>query len=164
MTRPLSTLRQRGAAAVELALISIPLVLTLLAGVEWARAMMTYNNIVKATRDGARYLSGFDPADSGYPVARMKSRMIYGRDSATPGVDPPIVPGLTDAMIKVCDRLDSSQCDPSLQFAAVPSGPSVVNLVRVEVSGYQFVSIFPIPGGLGAISFEPISTTMAQVN
>lgn len=155
--------RQFGAAAVELALISIPLVFLVMGGVEWARAMYTYNALVKATRDGARYLSGFDPGDAAnYPIDRMKSRMRYGTDSPSDST-PLVVPGLEASMISVCDRTDKSACDAGLQFGAVPSGPSSINLVRVQITGYQYQPLFPALGAMVSVTFAPISTTMAQV-
>jgi Flp pilus assembly protein TadG len=48
---------QRGAAAVEFALLVIPLLVMLTGITEMGRALYYYNAIAKAARDGARLLS-----------------------------------------------------------------------------------------------------------
>lgn len=149
-----------GVVAVELALVAIPLVLITLATIDYARAMFVYDQLDKAVRDGARYLTFFDPADAGnYPVALAKNRMLYGSVS---GSGPTIVPGLTAGMISVCDRVDASAC-PGETFANVSTGTGTVNLVKVTISGYVFTPIFPGVSRLTTITFDPISATMRQL-
>lgn len=149
-----------GVAAVELALVAIPLVFITLATIDYARAMFVYDQLDKAVRDGARYLSFFDPSDpQNYPVAAAKNRMLYGSVS---GSGPTIVPGLTAAMISVCDSNDSSAC-PAETFANVPTGSGTVSLVKVTISGYVFTPIFPGVSRLTTITFDPISATMRQI-
>ncbi|MCB1908233.1 MAG: pilus assembly protein [Rhodocyclaceae bacterium] len=154
--------RQRGVAAVELAFISIPLVMFALATVDFARAMFVYDQLAKAARDGARYLTFFDPTIAAeYPTASAKNRVLYG--SASPGDSPsPIVPGLTAAMIKVCDRIDASAC-PGESFGPVVTPSGSINLVQVKIEGYVFTPIFPGVSELTTITFEPISATMRQL-
>lgn len=152
--------RMGGAAAVELALVAIPLVMMVLAAVDFARAMFVYDQLAKAARDGARYLSFFDPSASAqYPVTLAKNRMLYG--SVTAGSST-IVPGLTAGMITICDRVDSSAC-PGETFANVPTGTGAINLVKVTISGYQFEPAFPGVSKLAAVTFDPISVTMRQL-
>ncbi len=151
--------RMRGVAAVELALVSIPLVLMAVAAIDIARAVFTYNQLTKAVRDGARFLSGFDPTvPAEYPTALAKNRMLYGSTSGST----PIVPGLTVDMISICDRADASAC-PGETFANVATGSGPIDLVKVTISGYTFTPIFPGISQLGTISFEPVSATMRQV-
>ena len=147
----------RGAATVELALLIVPFVLMTLAAVEFARIVFTYNQLVKVTRDGARYLSGFDPTGGSYPkdIARIRVLKPNG-DSGDLAA-----PDLALSMIQVCDRIDSSAC--SGDFANVPTGIGSVNLVRVQISGYTYQPIFPLGGLLPTITFESIGTTMRQV-
>lgn len=150
----------RGAAAVELAFVSIPLVLMAVAAIDFARAMFTYDQLTKAVRDGARFLSGFDPTIAGeYPIAIAKDRILHG--SATPD-GPTIVPDLTASMIKICDRANSADC-PGESFANVETGSGSINLVKVQIQGYVFTPIFPGVSQLVEITFEPISATMRQV-
>lgn len=154
--------RMRGAAAVELALISIPLVMLVLATVDFARAMFVYDQLTKAARDGARYLTFFDPTIAAeYPTAKAKNRMLYGTASPT-DTTPTIVPGLTTGMISICDRADASACG-SETFANVATGSGSINLVKVTISGYVFTPIFPGVSKLTTITFDPISVTMRQL-
>lgn len=154
-------LRQvKGAVAVELALLIVPLVMLVLATVDFARAMFVYDQLLKAARDGARYLSFFDPTVTAeYPTALAKNRMIYGSTSTT---GPKIVPGLDASMITICDRADSTAC-PTETFANVAAGSGSMNLVKVTISGYQFTPIFPGASQLTTITFDPISVTMRQL-
>lgn len=161
--RLLLQVRNRGVAAVELAFVSVLLVLMVLATIDFARAMFVYDQLVKATRDGARYLSFFDPTDAGtYPIDLAKQRMIYGLANP-PSEAKPIVPGLKSEMIRVCDRAHTTGCSGS--FGDVPTGSGSINLVQVTISGYLFTPIFPGGSQLpaGGIVFEPISTTMRQL-
>lgn len=151
-----------GASAVELAFVSIPLILMVMAVVDFARAMFVYDQLAKAARDGARYLSFFDPTIAAeYPAGLAKNRMIYGMASPPPGKGP-IVPGLTTAMIAICDRGDSSAC-PGESFANVLTPSGSINLVKVKISGYTFAPIFPGASKLTTLAFEPISVTMRQL-
>ncbi|MGE5472161.1 MAG: TadE/TadG family type IV pilus assembly protein [Bacteroidota bacterium] len=150
----------RGAAAVELALVATLLVMMVLAAVDFARAMFVYDQLVKSARDGARYLSFFDPSVAAeYPTTLAKNRMLYGSTSST---SKPIVPGLTAGMISICDRVNSAAC-PGETFADVATGSGSINLVKVTISGYQFTPIFPGVSKLTTIVFDPISVTMRQL-
>lgn len=154
--------RMLGAAAVELAFVAIPLVMMVLATVDFARAMFVYDQLAKAARDGARYLSFFDPSDPGkYPTVLAKNRMIYGMASPPPGAKP-IVPGLTESMISICDRVHSEGCKDG-PFADVPTPSGSINLVKVTISDYTFTPIFPGVSRLAAMKFDPISVTMRQL-
>lgn len=147
----------RGAAAVELALLVVPFLLMTLTAIEFARIVFTYNQLVKVTRDGARFLSGFDPSSGGdYPKGIAMSRVLKpnGTDLAAPD--------LALSMIQVCDRVDSSAC-PSETFASVPTGVGSINLVRVQISGYTYRPVFPLGGLFPSINFDTIGTTMRQV-
>lgn len=149
----------RGAVAVELALLSVPLILMILAGIEFARVVLTYDQLVKVTRDGARYLSGFDPTVAAeYPVSLARARMVYGAPSGAQ----PVVPGLSTGIIQICDRIDSAAC-PGQDFSNVATGTGAINLVRVQIVGFIYQPIFPVGSIIGPITFEPIGTTMRQV-
>jgi hypothetical protein len=152
---------QRGVVAVELALVSIPLIVLSLVVFEYGRAMFVYNTLVKASRDGARYLSGFDPGDpTNYPVANAKNRVVYGLHPV-PGGALPLAQGLTLGMVTVCDRINACA---GQTFLNVPAGASgTINLVQVRITGYTFVPLVPGVSRLLSVTFEPISTTMRQV-
>lgn len=152
--------RMQGAAAVELALVAIVLVMMVLAAIDFARAMFVYDQLVKSARDGARYLSFFDPSVAAeYPTTLARNRMLYGSVTAS---GKPIVPGLTAGMISICDRVNAGAC-PGEVFGDVPTGSGSINLVKVQISGYQFTPIFPGVSKLTQIVFDPISVTMRQL-
>lgn len=157
MKKHLNKQIQRGVVAVEFALLIIPMLLMVFGVAEYGRAMYQYNTLVKATRDGARYLTT-QAAGSGVNTA--KCLVVYGQAVCS---GPKVVGNLTTSMVSVCD---SVSC-PSTH-AAVATGSGVVNLVTVVISGYQFESAvsFNIGGltiGLPNITFGDISTTMRQV-
>jgi hypothetical protein len=161
---------QRGVAAVEFGILIIPLTLMLFGLTEYGRAIYQYNTLVKATRDATRYLTTVAPG-SGQVVAKCLA--LYGKQTADcPDYDPnnpdpnfvPLVPGLTKAMVSICDA-SISAC--AATHSLVSTGSGAVNLVTVTISGYQFKSLINFPvGGLGVgapnITFSAISNTMRQ--
>lgn len=156
----MSRAHQRGAAAVELALLTIPLILLVLGAVEFSRVVYHYNVIAKATRDGARILSAFssDVAFE-YPTGLAINRVVYGQD--TPAVQP-LVPGLSPSLVKICDKTGSVAC-PGADFSDVATGSGSINLVSVLVVGYTYEPIFSAGGLLPTYTFGPIGTTMLAV-
>jgi Flp pilus assembly protein TadG len=152
----------RGVAAVEFALLCIPLMLIALAAVEFGRAMLVYQELAKTVRHGVRYLSFFDPAvSSEYPTGYARNRVVYGVSTPAAGA-PALVSGLTVAMVEICDRVTATAC-PGETFANVATGEGNINLVRVTIRGYRYTPRFPGAGLLGPITFGPISATMRQV-
>jgi hypothetical protein len=155
-TRSRRTLR--GAAAVELALLIVPFMLMTMSAIEFARIVYTYNQLVKVTRDGARYLSGFDPTDGDYPRALARQRVV----NPAGGTAEFAAPGLALPMVEVCDRVDASAC-PGEAFGNVATGVGAMNLVRVQIRGYRYQPVFPLTDVFGPIDFDTIGTTMRQV-
>ncbi|MDB5764988.1 MAG: TadE-like protein [Herminiimonas sp.] len=143
---------QRGVAAVELAILIVPLLVLTFGVTEFGRAIYQYNILAKATRDATRFLSAQGPGDPG-DVAAAQCLAVYGNRDCTGTV---LVPSLTTAMVNVCDSLG---CPGTHQNQATGSG--VINLVTVTITGYPFTSLVPfvVPN----ITFGPISTTMRQV-
>ena len=155
--------RQAGAAAVELALLtSLALIPMTLIGIEGGRVFFTYNTLVKNVRDAARYLSTNAPNDD-VSVAAAKNLAVYGSTTAT-NQSKPLVPGLTTAMVTVCDRI-SCPSTHNLQ----PTGNGVVNLVTVTITGYRLSMLFTnapfyLPADPASLLFgRDISATMEQV-
>jgi hypothetical protein len=157
-----SRARQHGLALVELG-ISIFLLITIAFGItEFGRAIYQYNTLAKAVRDATRFLSTRDPTDT---AAKDQARClaVYGKATLTCATDAslvPLAPGLTLAMVSICDPLACSA-----DHAAQGSAP-VVNLVTVSIGGpnatrYTFDSLFSFV--LPDIQFGPISATMKQV-
>lgn len=147
---------QRGVAAVEFAILIIPLTLMLFGLSEYGRAIYQYNTLVKATRDATRYLTTVAPGD-GWTQARCLAR--HGNPTCT---GPLLAPDLTDDKVLICD---ATNC--SATHALVSTGSGAVNLVTVIITGYQFQSVINFPlGGLSVgapdITFGDISNTMRQ--
>jgi Flp pilus assembly protein TadG len=157
MKRRINHQKQRGVAAVEFALLIIPMLLMVFGITEYGRAMYQYNTLVKSTRDAARFLT---TQASGSGVDTAKCLAVYGQKVCS---GPKVVANLNVSMVSVCD---SVSCPAT--HAAVATGSGVVNLVTVVISGYQFESAvsFNVGGlsiGLPNVTFGDISTTMRQV-
>jgi Flp pilus assembly protein TadG len=144
--------KQRGMAAVELAILLIPLVLLAFGITEFGRAIYQYNTLTKATRDATRFLSGQGPGDPA-DITPAQCLAVYGNKDCQ-GI--PLAPNLTTAMVSICD---SVSC-PAL-YQNQPTGSGVINLVSVTITGYPFTSLVPFV--VPSMTFGAISTTMRQV-
>jgi len=144
--------RQRGVAAVELAVMMLPLVILTFGTTEYGRAVYQYNTLVKSSRDAARYLSGQGPGDAADAVT-AKCLAVYGNTTCTGA---PLLPDLSTAMVSVCD---SVACPSTHMNQATGSG--VINLVTVSISGYSFSSM--VPQVAPSVTFNTIGTTMRQI-
>jgi Flp pilus assembly protein TadG len=146
---------QCGLALVELG-ISIFVMISIAFGItEFGRAIYQYNTLAKAARDATRYLSTRDAADTAAKDV-AKCFAVFGNPSCS---GTPLAPGLTTAMVSVCDAL---ACPGT--HAAQGAAP-VLNLVTVTIGGpnapYTFLSLVPFV--VPDITFGPISVTMKQV-
>jgi Flp pilus assembly protein TadG len=152
---------QRGTAAVELAIVLIPLSLLVFGLAEFGRAIYQYNTIAKGARDATRYLSQYSPGDAAY-IAAARNLVVCGTTSACTE-ESALVPGLTTAMVSVCDRVSCPDTHALQTVPAIAGGGSLgqVNLVTVSVSGYTFNSVVPLI--VPTVSFGPISATMVQI-
>jgi Flp pilus assembly protein TadG len=152
-------IRQRGVAAVELAILLVPL-LTILFGItEFGRAMYEYNTIAKAARDAARLLSTQTPTDPDYAALLNNATCtaVYGNAGCT---GTPLLPNLATSMVSVCDPI---ACPGT--HAGVATGTGVINLVTVTIGGanapYAFNSLAPF--GAPSFNFGAVRVTMRQV-
>jgi Flp pilus assembly protein TadG len=148
--------RQRGVALVELAIASLVLLSIAFGITEFGRAIYQYNTLAKAARDAARFLSMRDALDAA-AKDQAKCLVVHGNPGCTGGT---LVPGLTTAMVSICDAL-ACPADHAVQGSA-----PVLNLVSVTIGGpnaasYVFSSLvsFIVPD----IAFGPIGATMKQV-
>ena len=173
---PIRRSRMRGVAAVEFALVLMPMIVLATGVAEFGRAIYQYETLTKATRDAARYLSVYLPTDAAYPIAAAQCLVVYGNTTCgAAGTE--LVPGLTTSMVIVCDAAHSPDCadasDPS-QFANLPTYDSTnnaangtatgsINVVEVKVKGYRYQPIPAYPG-LSSITFGNIVTVMRQVS
>lgn len=147
--------RQSGLALVELAL-TIGILLAIVFGItEFGRAIYQYDTLAKAARDAARYLSTKTPGDT-TAIAASKCLAVYGKTTCTGTT---LAPGLTTAMVSVCD---SSNCPATHQ--AQGSAP-VIDLVTVTIGGVNnpFTFTTAVPFVVPNINFAAISVTMKQV-
>lgn len=148
--------RQRGVAAVEFGILVIPLLVMLLGLTEYGRAIYQYNTLAKAVRDATRLLTTVAPGN-GWSEATCLA--VHGNFDCSGNV---LVPGLTTSMVSICD---ASNCQGS--HALVQTGLGAVNLVTVEIQGFQFQSLFNfelagLTMGAPNITFGPIGNTMRQ--
>ena len=151
--------KQNGIAAVEFALVLIPL-LTMLFGItEFGRAMYEYNTIAKAARDATRLMSTQAPADPDYAALKTTATCfaVYGNTGCTGTT---LLPGLTTAMIGICDPVSCAAT-----HAGVATGTGTINLVTVTIGSantpFRFNSL--APWGVATFNFAPVSVTMRQV-
>lgn len=120
----------RGAIAVEFALILIPMLLVLSGIVEFGRVMWHANVLTKATRDGARVLSAWDPADLASGRTTSIERVVATANFSR------LSPPLTAAAVEVqCDY--STGSNPAFSFGDCSDSTAPVS-VRVGIVGYQF--------------------------
>jgi Flp pilus assembly protein TadG len=161
--------RNEGAAVVEFALLIIPLMVLAFGITEFGRAIYQYDTLTKATRNAVRYLSTRAPGEG---FAQANDLAYCGKSPC--GTAGPVVPGLTQAMIVVCDSTNSSGSgNPSSGCTdrargSVDSGSEPINLVTVKIEGFVFAPVvnFTISGqqvGLNGITFDTIASTMRQV-
>ena len=142
---------QRGVAAVEFAFL-LPLVLVpmILGTIELGHAIYTYNTLDKTVRDAGRHLSQHGPGEATI-AAEAKCLAVHGTTDCSGS---PIAPGLTTAMVTICD---ASLCPDT--HANQLTGLGSINLVTVSIQNYAFDSLvkFVIPDDF---YFNNISVTL----
>ena len=134
-----------GVAAVEFGLLFMVLVVLTFGMTEIGRAFYYYNGLVTSTRMAARYLATRAPHEG---EAEARCLAVYG-DAACGGTRS-VVPRLTPAMVHFTYETD----------VATGAGANVVDLVKVTVEGYPFVSFMPTI--VSDRTFGDIACTMRQ--
>ena len=161
MRRPRRKLAQRGAAAIELALLALPLAGLTFGTTEFGRALHQYNTIVKSVRDAARYQTTQTPGDA---VAILAARCLALTGSpASAGANctgAPLLPGLALANVQECDRTNWATNCAGVDHNQQPTGRGVVDLVTVKIVNYNFTSM--VPFAMPSITFGAIGATMVQ--
>jgi Flp pilus assembly protein TadG len=148
-----SSRSQRGAAAVELALLLILLLLITAGIVGFGRTFWYYNALAKATRDGARAMSMANKDTiSTVAVPAAKALVVAAVNGAN------LLPALTAANVSVT-------CSPACDDGSAPDN------VTVQITGYtiDIGGLFPFIAPDGTISRfadTPLSpyTTMRYMN
>lgn len=142
---------QRGAAAVEFAIVISLLVLIVGGIIEFGRVFWYYNALTKATRDGARFMSTAAPkatiltsSTAGIPAAQT---LVVNAASAA-NVSPVLTPG---NVLVTCQTAAN---------ATVGCDNASVEYVRVAITGYnfEFGSWFPMPLPAGPWALTPHTT------
>lgn len=152
MSNALSNRFQKGVAAIEFALLVIPLVLFTLTAVEAGRALYYYNTLLKSTRDASRYLSMQSP---GMGHAQAQCLAVYGNTNCS---NQPVLPGLATGMVGINERASVPMCTaPGACFGTM-------NLVEVRITGYQFKTMMVplLPETVTQFTFGRVATTMRQ--
>lgn len=146
--------KQKGVAAVELALIMVLMLVLGFGVVEVGRALYYYNGLVKATRSAARYLTQQDlndPASAVYKnaVDTATSLAVCGKQQPACDVGETLVPGLGASKVTVT----------STPYLSVATGQGSVSLVKVSIDGIIFQSFLPYT--IVSFPFSKVTTTMA---
>jgi len=134
--------KSRGVAAVEMAILLIPLVIMTFGMIELGRAFYHYNGLVKSAREASRYLSMHT---RGSHEAQARCLAVYGNTDCS-GTER--VPGLETGMVKISYEL------------AVPTGYGSIDMVTVRIEGYPFTSLTAMP--VDSMTFGAIGSTMRQ--
>lgn len=134
--------RSKGVAAVELAILLIPLVLLTLGLMEFGRALYSYNTLVKSARESVRYLSMHT---RGTHEAQARCLAVHGNTACS---GDPVLPELDTGMVTIDYAL------------AVPTGYGSIDLVSVTIHGYPFATLTSLP--VTSLAFGPIGSTMRQ--
>jgi Flp pilus assembly protein TadG len=159
-SNPIMFTAQRGVAAVEMGIV-LALLVVLLTGIfNFGLAIYRYDSLVKEVRSGVRYLSINTP-DS---IHRNKAiaLMVCGDPDGNPSECTSIIPGLTSAMIQICDS-NNNPCGDSHKDVQVKSGSETAtfDLVTVKIVDYPFSFRIPFVQ-LGDIKFGEIRASMIQ--
>lgn len=149
--------KQSGVAAVELALIMVPMLVLAFGIVEIGRALNYYNGVVKATRTAARYLTtkdlnGTSPTRAA-AIAAAQNLAVCGLMSGCNSTNQ-LIPGLTNPSSQVAVTTTND----------VPTGVGTVNLVTVTIGGggnaaVTFQSFLPY--SITNFVYSPVKITMA---
>jgi Flp pilus assembly protein TadG len=151
--------RARGVAAVEFALLLLPMLIMCFGVVEYGRTVYQYNSLAKAVRDSVRLLAQASPDDANYPVTAARCLAVHGNVGCT---GPALVPGLATSHVVICDRANA--CAGGT-YTDVPTAVGAINLVEVRVSGFALPFIgLPFLGNGESITFNDIRATMRQVS
>lgn len=156
--------RERGVAAVEFAIVLLPLLIIAFGAAEYGRAIYQFNTLVKSVRSAVRMLASTSATSPGYAavVDQAKCMAVYG---STDCKGSPLAPGLSISHIKVCDRGSWSDCSGTSQsdYLNVPVTGLNIDLVAVRVSGYTYQYLgLPFVTPQSSVNFSTIEATMMQ--
>lgn len=147
--------RQKGAAAVEFAIVISLLVLITGGIIEFGRVLWYYDALTKATRDGARFMSTVSKDTILTNITVAQNLVVNAANAA--GVRPNLTGGNGGNVVIQCTYLvggvegDWGSCHNNVPVPAH---------VRVKISGYNvtFGSWFPIPLPSDPLALTPYTT------
>lgn len=155
----------RGVAAVEFALLLLPMMIMAFGVVEYGRALYQYNAVAKASRDAVRLLSQNSPLDADYANVQTEARCLVVHGNRECDGDA-LAPGLATGHVQICDRVNWANCAGSTpaNYLNVSTGMGLINLVEVRIASYAFSYLgLPFVSTAASIVFGDISTTMRQI-
>lgn len=148
--------RQRGIAAVELALLLLPLLVLFFGVLEMGRAFYQYNSLVKATRGAARYLA---MQQVGQGQGEATCLALSGNPA--PPCSPALAPGLTAGMITIRYISGVTTCDSGTSSAC-----GAINLVEICINCAESVEKFTFrsiaPAFMPSVTFGPIRSVFRR--
>jgi len=157
--------RQAGVAAVEMGIVLALLVMLLMGVWNFGRAIYAYDALAKGARSAVRYLSTVNiPPVGDSERDRLDEKVLalvacgdLTKNPYDEGNCPGIIPGIRNEdgslNVSVTTTLTSG-------FNSGGTLPVALNLVRVDVGGFDFEFTIPfVP--LGSITIGPVSATMA---
>ena len=160
-TRQTST-RQRGAIAIELALVSMLLATLMFGGLELGRLMGTYNEVSQSARAAARYLATSATVGSA-EIADARKLVQYGSFATTTApLAAELLAGSTQIQFCTPTYCDIPGKTTSSMTNYAVTGATTTNLVQVQVSGLQFIS--NAPGFVKGLLFRPISVYLPKAS
>jgi Flp pilus assembly protein TadG len=148
--------RQRGTAALELALVALFALMPMVIVIGQAgKALSEYNTLVKSVRDATRYLTLHDltlnasgPLDAARCLAKYGNVQVAANGTAT-CAGTLLLPNLATATVNITHA------------SVAAAGVGTIQLVTVKITGYKYAaweqSFIP---GITDITFSPISNTM----
>ncbi len=128
---------------------------TLIFGIiEFGRMLYTHNALADATRRGARY-AVLHPSASAMAV---KNEVVYGSNVDADGnpTGPPLISGLTTAMVDVSYEGEDTDGDPDTPPTSFGSN---LGTATVKINGYTFNLTIPVVGR--AVPMPDYATTLS---
>lgn len=156
--------RQRGVAAVEYAIVLLPLLIIAFGAAEYGRAIYQFNTLAKSVRSAVRLVSATSAISPGYAtvVNQAKCMAVYGNSACTGTA---LAPDLSVSHVKVCDKVNWSDCPGTSQtdYGAVAISTGTIDLVAVRISGYTYQYLgLPIVTSSSSVNFSTIEAVMRQ--
>lgn len=142
----------RGVAALEFAILLVPLLLMVFGMTELGRVFHSYNTLLKSTRTAVRYLSMQPQSAAAENAARCLA--VHGSTSCSGEA---LLPGLSTNMVQIAYEAAVTTCFDDASCAP-PTGS--LGLVSVTISNYPFKSFVPFV--LDDMAFGPIVNVMRQ--